>query len=143
MKKIIFILTSLLSLNLYAQKTSLFISEVQNFEHPLMLTNDAIKQDKVTYTQYGKTDVTLFVDFDSKQLIRTINQFTDTLPIISIEKKEKNYDFNVFYNNKTVVNYVITESDYSTDKKRVICRWIEDDIIKGWDSRNSEIKKEN
>jgi len=125
-----------------SQKMTFYVNEIQNFEHPIMTTNEAIIKDKVTYLIYGSTNLSLTIDTNKKMLVRRINNLIDTLPIVKFEKNSEKCDFNVLYKKK-LFNYVILSDKSNLEMRRIVCRWIEDDKVKGWDSKESKIKKEN
>jgi len=142
MKYIFTIMLVLSTMYSRSQKMIFYVTEIQNFEHPIMTTNEAIIKDQVSYLTHGLTNLQLTVDTNKKMLIRKINNSIDTLPIIKFEKKIEKYNFNVLYQKK-MFNYVILLDNSNLEISRVICRWVEDKKVKGWDSKESQIKKEN
>ena len=125
-----------------SQEMIFYVNEIQNFEHPIMTTNEALIKDQVTYLTYGSTNLLLTIDPNKKMLVRKINNQIDTLTITMFEKTVEKYNFNVLYQNQRF-NYVILLDKNNFDISRIVCRWVEDNKVRGWDSKESKLKKEN
>lgn len=140
MKKVITILFIIMFPTLiFGQTITVKVDNVQNFEHPLMKTDDAILLDKITYLNAGNTNVYFIFDFQQKKLERIIDGIKESLPIKNIRFIGEMVDIDVDYGNNKIVNYFIKDEN----EKIMLCRWIKDNKIKGWCDNNVEIKKEN
>lgn len=140
MKKVITILFIIMFPTLiFGQTITVKVDNVQNFEHPLMKTDDAILLDKITYLNAGNTNVYFIFDFQQKKLERTIDGIKESLPIKNIRFIGEMVDIDVDYGNNKIVNFFIKDEN----EKIMLCRWIKDNKIKGWCDNNVEIKKEN
>jgi len=128
-----------LSLSSYSQVISVQVKNIQNFEHPMMKTDDAILLDKVTYLGAGNVDVRFIFDLNEKKFSRFNEGKTDSLPIKSFKFIGDITEINVEYNKDLLVNYTISE----LNDKMMYCRWINEGKIRGWCDKNIEIKKEN
>lgn len=140
MKKVITILFIIMFPTLiFGQTITVKVDNVQNFEHPLMKTDDAILLDKITYLNAGNTNVYFIFDFQQKKLERIIDGIKESLPIKNIRFIGEMVDIDVDYGNNKIVNFFIKDEN----EKIMLCRWIKDNKIKGWCDNNVEIKKEN
>jgi hypothetical protein len=126
-------------LSSYSQVISVQVKNIQNFEHPMMKTDDAILLDKVTYLGAGNVDVRFIFDLNEKKFSRLNEGKTDSLPIKSFKFIGDITEINVEYNKDLLVNYTISE----LNDKMMYCRWINEGKIRGWCDKNIEIKKEN
>jgi len=119
--------------NSYSQTYVINVRNVQDFEHPMMETNKAIKEDKVTYKASGATDSKFIFDLTKMKLFRNMEGLEGEFDIM--EKKSDNSIFNVWvkFPNNINVNYIFQKED--DNFKTLFCRWTENDKIVGWFDR--------
>lgn len=144
MKKILLLLLLTVSV-LYgnSQKYTIEVSLIQNFKHPFMLTNDAIRKDSVTYLNCGETGKSTYVfDITNKKLYRDINGLKGTFNIVNIGKNNGIFHVQVDFPDVNVTAYyTLTEVDGVN--KMLVCRWITEGNMIGWFDKDVKIKKES
>jgi len=142
MKKIsvlvVFLLSSVLS---FSQVFNIKLGVIQNFEHPQMLTNQAILEKKVTYLDKGYVNSTYSFDLTKKILLRNRNGEIGEFPIVRTHNSGGLFDVDVLFSNGQVANFTLTQVD-ETDDKMLVCRWIENNsiVIKGWYDKKVDVK---
>lgn len=140
MKNGILILLVLLSpLFGLCQLINVKVYNIQNFEHPLMKTDDAILLNKVTYLKAGNTDATFLFDLKENRFQRSVEGINEIYPIKKVKIMGDITEIDVDYGNGKIVNYLIKDDT----EKIMFCRWVKDNKIRGWCDKNIEMKKEN
>jgi hypothetical protein len=144
MKKVLFsILFTISSLYGNSQKYVVEVSSIQNFEHPLMLTNDAIQMDSIVYSSSGNTGKSTYIfDLKNKKLHRNMNGLIGTFDILIIGKNNGIFHVQVFFPDTNIKAYY-TLTEVNSKNKMLVCRWTTDNKIVGWFDNNVKIKKES
>ena len=116
--------------NLFSQTYVINVRNVQDFEHPKMETNKAIKEDKVTYKGSGTTDSKFIFDLNKMKLYRNMEGLKGEFDIV--EKKSDSSIFNVWvkFPNDIIANYIFQKED--DNFRTLFCRWAEGNKIIGW-----------
>jgi signal peptidase I len=109
----------------------------QEFEHPIMSTNDAIKTNKIIYGESGIMDLDKYIiDLDKNKVTRiTPKGEIREFDIIKKEKDQTIFNILVKYRGKPDVQYVDVNLIYQKEndnKNTLICRWIKDGKVYGW-----------
>jgi len=109
------------------------VRNIQNFEHPFLSTNQAIREKKFNYIDAGTTDVKHVFDLNKMILYRTIDKKTVALDIVS-KKIEDSLIFNVMvkFGENDFGNFTYQKDD---ENKTLYCRWVENEKIIGWFDR--------
>jgi len=117
----------------FSQTYIINVQNVQEFEHPIMETNKAIKEDKLIYKDGGTTNSKFTFDLDKMKLYRNMNGLEGEFDIM--EKKSDNSIFNVWvkFPNDINVNYIFQKED--DNLRTLFCRWSKEDKIVGWFDR--------
>ena len=117
----------------YSQTYVINVQNVQEFEHPMMETNKAIKEDKVIYKDGGTTNSKYTFDLNKMKLYRNMNRLDGEFVIV--EKKSDSSIFNVWvkFPNGVTANYIYQKED--DNFKTLFCRWSKEDKIVGWFDR--------
>lgn len=126
-----------------SQKYTIEVSLIQNFKHPFMLTNDAIKKDSIVYLNCGETGKSIYTfDLTNKKLYREINGLKGTFNIINVNKNNGVFHVQVDFPDVNMkASYTLTEVDNSN--KMLLCRWASEGSMIGWFDKNVKIKKES
>jgi len=137
---LLFVLIGLLGVS---QKYIVKVSLIQNFEHPFMLTNDAITKDSITYLKSGFTgNSTYTFDLTNKKLYRNLNGLEGIFDIVSISNDNGIFYLKIIFPDLNMeAYYTLTEVD--NNKKMLTCRWVKGKKIIGWFDKDVIIKKES
>lgn len=120
----------LFSVKANSQVYELSVKNIQNFEHPIMKTNDAIRQNKIVYIDAGTTNSSHIFDLDKMKLFRNANGITGEFDII-----EKSFDKCIFSATVKFTNGQFANYTYQKESEKnftLYCRWLEGDKISGW-----------
>jgi hypothetical protein len=131
MKKVSFLLIACcFTMIVKSQVYEIQVRNIQIFEHPIMSTNQAIREKKFNSIDGGTTDVKHVFDLNKMILYRTIEKRTVALDIIS-KKIEDNLIFNVMvkFGENDFGNFTYQKDD---ENKTLYCRWVENEKIVGW-----------
>ena len=108
-----------------------------------MTTNKAIEQNKVEYLEAGTLSGVFEFDFSNMFLKRTLNGNVDITPILYVRQNDEYvFDVDVLKINDEKVNYVFVKGS-NGDKDMMICRWMVNGLVRGWQDQDVKIKKEN
>jgi len=132
MKKLLpILLLVLITNNIFSQSYTIKVTEVQNFNHELMNTLTAVKENKIEYKENGITNSTYSFDLTDRKLVRNMDGIKGDFEIVKIYKTEHYFDVDVKFTNGIVANYMLCDV-LDTKNKTLICRWVSDNKIKGW-----------
>ena len=132
-KTFVLLLSIFLVSESFSQKFVIHVKNVQNFEHPVMSTNLAIKNNNVFYKDAGTADATYEFDLESMKLKRNTGVLLGEFEIIKKFNDQSIFNVDVKFTNGKIANYIFQEED--NGNKTLICRWYENDKIVGWFDR--------
>lgn len=138
---IVTLLLTLFLTNSFSQTLEVSLSHFQSFYHSKDLeTNEAIKEQSITYTESYYTDAKLDFDLTKKIFVMKSATQKDTFNIREVRRNSDVVEVDVIYPNNLLVNYFI--SKIPSEKRNVIlCRWVEGDKIVGWADKFIKVKK--
>lgn len=106
------------------------VKNIQNFEHPFMKTNDAIKENKIKYIDAGTTDSKHVFDLTQMTLYRNAGGILGNFEIVRKYNDESIFNVMVKFTNGQIANFIYQKE--STGLYTLYCRWVEKDKITGW-----------
>lgn len=134
MKKFIsFIVLSFFIYPSFSQVYTIKIRNVQSFEHPIMSTNNAIKENKITYIDAGTTNTELIFDLEKMKLYRNAEGVLGEFEIVEKLNDKTIFNVKVKFTNGQFANFIYQKE--STGFYTLYCRWVENDKINGWFDR--------
>ncbi len=110
------------------------VRNIQNFEHELISTNHAIRDNKIHYVDAGIAKANYLFDLEAKKMFIDEDGTHFENKIVDITSRgDTIFDVFVKFSESLYANYIYQRED--DGKYMIMCRWLEGNKFKGWFDR--------